>query len=47
MPISIKDCIDVAGMRFTNGSLFFSDYVPNEDAPVVKRLRQAGAIIVG
>ncbi len=47
MPISIKDCIDVAGVPCTNGSLFFSNYVPNKDAPVVKRLRQAGAIIVG
>ena len=47
MPVSIKDCIDVAGVRCTNGSLFFRDYVPNADAPVVQRLRQAGAVIVG
>ena len=28
VPISIKDCIDVAGVRCTNGSLFFQDYLP-------------------
>lgn len=47
MPISVKDCIDVAGVPCTNGSLFYRDYVPNEDAPVVQRLRRAGAIVVG
>ncbi len=32
MPISIKDCIDVAGVPCTNGTLFYRDYVPNQDA---------------
>ena len=47
VPISVKDCIDVAGVRCTNGSLFFKDYVPERDALIVQRLRKAGAVIVG
>ena len=47
VPISVKDCIDVAGVRCTNGSLFFKDYVPERDALIIQRLRRAGAVIVG
>lgn len=47
VPISVKDCIDVAGTPCTNGSTFFADYVPEIDALVVQRLRQAGAVILG
>jgi aspartyl-tRNA(Asn)/glutamyl-tRNA(Gln) amidotransferase subunit A len=47
VPISVKDCIDVAGVRCTNGSLFFKDYIPERDALIVQRLRRAGAVIVG
>jgi len=47
MPISVKDCIDVAGVPCTNGTLFYRDYVPNADAPIVARLRRAGGVIVG
>jgi len=47
VPVSVKDCIDVAGVRCTNGSLFFKDYVPERDALIVQRLRRAGAVIVG
>jgi len=47
VPISVKDCIDVAGTPCTNGSTFFADYVPENDALVVQRLRQAGAVILG
>ncbi len=42
MPISIKDCIDVAGVRFTNGSHFLVTTCPTRTPPVVKRLRQPG-----
>ena len=45
--MAIKDNIDTAGVRTTSGSLFFKDNVPNHDAPVVERLRRAGAIIAG
>ena len=47
LPISVKDCIDVAGIPCTNGSSFFADYVPEEDALIVRRLRNAGAVILG
>lgn len=47
MPVSIKDCIDVAGVPCTNGTLFHKDYVPNADAPIVAKLRQAGAVVLG
>jgi len=47
VPISVKDCIDVAGVRCTNGSRFFEDYVPEKDALIVDRLRRAGAVIIG
>lgn len=47
LTISLKDNIDTAGWRTTMGSAFFREHVPQADAPVVKRLRQAGAVIVG
>jgi len=47
IPISVKDCIDVAGVPCTNGSRFFEDYVPEQDALIVQRLRKAGAVILG
>lgn len=47
VPVGIKDVTQVAGMRCTFGSPLFSDHVPEEDALVVRRLRAAGAVIVG
>ena len=47
IPIAVKDLFDTAGLRTTIGSLFFSDYVPEADAFVVQKIKQAGAIIVG
>jgi aspartyl-tRNA(Asn)/glutamyl-tRNA(Gln) amidotransferase subunit A len=47
IPIAIKDLIDTAGTRTTAASALFQDRVPNEDAEVVRRLRIAGAVIVG
>ncbi len=47
MPLSIKDCIDVAGVPCTNGTLFHKDYVPNADAPIVAALRRAGGVVLG
>ena len=43
----IKDVTPVAGMRTTYGSPLFRDHIPDEDALVVQRLRQAGAVIIG
>jgi aspartyl-tRNA(Asn)/glutamyl-tRNA(Gln) amidotransferase subunit A len=47
IPIALKDLFDLAGVRRTIGSTFFSDDIPSTDAFVVDRLRQAGAIFVG
>lgn len=47
MPIAIKDNIDTAGVRTTSGAKFWADRTPNADAPVVSRLRAAGACLVG
>ena len=45
--VAIKDMIDVAGVTTTAGSVVLAGNVPKKDAVVVKRLRQAGALIVG
>ena len=47
VPVGIKDVTQVAELRCTFGSPLFSDHVPAEDALVVRRLRAAGAVIVG
>ncbi len=47
IPVSIKDSLATAGVRTTAGAKHLSDWIPDEDATVVARLRQAGAVIVG
>ena len=47
VPIGLKDLIDTAGVKTTCGSALFADRVPNEDAEVVRRLKNAGAIVIG
>ena len=47
IPIGLKDLFDTAGVRTTAGSAIFADRVPSEDAEVVRRLKAAGAVIVG
>jgi aspartyl-tRNA(Asn)/glutamyl-tRNA(Gln) amidotransferase subunit A len=47
VPLAVKDLVPTAGIRTTWGSLIFKDHVPDNDAVVVARLKQAGAIIVG
>ncbi len=47
VPVSIKDIVITKGVKTTFGSWMTADYVPEEDAPVVQRLREAGAIILG
>jgi len=47
LTVGIKDVTPVAGLRTTFGSPIYADYVPKEDALVVRRLREAGAIILG
>jgi len=47
VPVGIKDIIDVAGLPTTCHSRILLDNIAREDAEVVRRLRKAGAIIVG
>jgi len=47
IPVALKDLIDTAGMRTTAASALLEHRVPTEDAEVVQRLRQAGAVILG
>jgi aspartyl-tRNA(Asn)/glutamyl-tRNA(Gln) amidotransferase subunit A len=47
IPMGLKDIIDTAGTRTTAASALFKDRIPTEDAEVVRRLRAAGAIILG
>ena len=47
VPVAVKDFFDTAGVRTTAGAAQFANRVPTEDAVLVKRLKQAGALIVG
>lgn len=47
VPLSIKSSIAVAGLRCESGSLLRKGHVPDQDAPLVTRLRAAGAVILG
>jgi len=47
IPIALKDLIDTAGVRTTSASELHEKRVPIADAEVVRRLREAGAVIIG
>lgn len=47
VPFTVKDWIDAAGLLCTGGDISFRTRVPTEDATVVARMRQAGAILLG
>ncbi|MGH7700627.1 MAG: amidase, partial [Gemmatimonadales bacterium] len=47
LPVGIKDVTPVGGLRTTYGSPLYRDHVPADDALVVRRLRDAGAVILG
>jgi len=47
VPVALKDLIDVAGVRTTAASALCKGRVADHDAEVVRRLREAGAVIVG
>jgi amidase len=46
-PVGIKDVTEVKGLRTTYGSPIYAEFVPDEDALIVQRLRAAGAVILG
>jgi amidase len=47
LPTTIKDAIEVAGVRSTGGAIELRDHIPAMDAPAVARLKDAGAIVFG
>ena len=47
VPITIKDSLDTEGIVTTGGTRGREHYVPEQDAPVVARLRAAGAVLLG
>src|SRR5688572_25786387 len=47
IPVGIKDFYDTAGIKTTAGSEHFKDRVPEKDAVGVRKLKKAGAIIIG
>jgi aspartyl-tRNA(Asn)/glutamyl-tRNA(Gln) amidotransferase subunit A len=47
IPIALKDLIDTAGVKTTAASALFQNRIPKDDAAVVQRLKQAGAVVLG
>lgn len=47
VPVGAKDLFDTAGIRTTAHSRLFADRVPTADATAIRRLRQAGAVLLG
>jgi amidase len=47
VPITVKDVFETSGLRTTAGSMSLKDYIPQQDATAVSRLRAAGAILLG
>ena len=47
VPFTVKDWIDTAGVRTTRGSRLFENRIPRDDATVVRRLKDAGGVLIG
>jgi aspartyl-tRNA(Asn)/glutamyl-tRNA(Gln) amidotransferase subunit A len=47
IPIGLKDLVDTAGVRTTGASGLFKDRIPDRDAEIVRRLKAAGAVLLG
>jgi amidase len=46
VPMIVKDNFETRGLRTTNGALAFASYIPAEDAFLVKRIKEAGALVL-
>ncbi len=47
IPLALKDLIDTAGVRTTAASALYAERIPQKDAEVVRRLKNAGAVLLG
>ena len=47
LPVGVKDLVETAGIRTTYGSPIFAEHVPDADASLVTRMKNAGAIVLG
>jgi amidase len=47
LPVAVKDLVATAGIRTTQGSPIYKDFVPTADALMVERMKAAGAIVIG
>ena len=47
IPVAVKDLFATKGIRTTAGSRILAEWIPDEDATVVRRLREAGAVLLG
>ncbi|MCE2501970.1 MAG: amidase [Dehalococcoidia bacterium] len=47
VPVAVKDQFDTAGIVTTNGSTILAENVPDEDATIMTRLRDAGTVLLG
>jgi aspartyl-tRNA(Asn)/glutamyl-tRNA(Gln) amidotransferase subunit A len=47
VPVAVKDQLNTSGIRTTSGTPIFEDFVPEEDATVIAKLKAAGAILLG
>ena len=47
VPVAVKDQIYTEGIVTTGGSPVFKDFVPTEDATVITKLKEAGAVLLG
>src|SRR5205809_5711581 len=47
VPVAVKDLFDTAGIKTTAGSAVFKDRLPDKDAEVIRKLKTAGAVLVG
>ena len=47
IPVALKDLVDTAGVPTTAASALFKDRIPTQDAEIVRRLKAAGAVLLG